>query len=128
MVRVIRKSLPYHVRNVTRDTILGDAVVLADTAEARRTGLLKHNSLEPGSGLWIVPCEAVHTFFMHFPIDLVYVDRKRYVRKVLNSLAPWRMSACLSAHSVIELPAGVVQQSGTRKGDQLELRKVKIAA
>ena len=116
------------MRNVTRDTVLGDAISLADTSAARRVGLLKHTHLEPGHGLWIVPCEAIHTFFMHFPIDLVYVDRKRHVRKVLNSLAPWRLSACLSAHSVIELPAGVVQQSGTRKGDQLEVRKVKPAA
>ncbi len=116
------------MRNVTRDSVLGDAIELADTSAARRVGLLKHTHLEPGHGLWIVPCEAVHTFFMRFPIDLVYVDRKRHVRKVLNSLVPWRLSACLSAHSVIELPAGVVQQSGTRKGDQLELRKVKPAA
>ena len=48
--------------------------------------------------------ESVHTFGMRFPIDLVYVDRKHRVRKVRSGVRPWRMSACLTAHSVIELP------------------------
>ena len=43
--------------------------------------MLKHTCLEPGSGLWIVPCESVHTFFMKFPIDLVYLDKKRKVKR-----------------------------------------------
>jgi len=112
------------IRNQTRGTVLGDAVDLADTSEKRRTGLLKHERLEPGQGLWIVPCESVHTFFMKFPIDLVYVDKRHKVRKVRHSVAPWRMSACLSAHSVIELPAGTAQQSGTQPGDELAVEQI----
>ena len=54
---------------------------MADSSAKRRTGLLKHERLEPGEGLWIVPCESVHTFFMKFPIDLVYLDKKRKVQK-----------------------------------------------
>ena len=96
------------VRNQTRGTILGGSVDLADTSAKRRTGLLNHTHLSPGEGLWIVPCESVHTFFMKFPIDLVYVDKRRKVRKVRNAVPAWRMSACLSAHSVVELPAGTV--------------------
>ena len=111
------------VRNQTRGTVLAEAVELADTSEKRRTGLLKHERLEPGQGLWIVPCESVHTFFMKFPIDLVYVDKRHKVRKVRHSVAPWRMSACLSAHSVIELPAGAAEQSGTRTGDELAVEQ-----
>ena len=78
-------------------------------------------SLEPGQGLWIVPCESVHSFFMKFAIDLVYLDRKKKVRKVRHRMVPWRMSACLTAHSILELPAGVVAESGTQQGDQLEM-------
>jgi uncharacterized membrane protein (UPF0127 family) len=111
------------IRNQTRGTVLGDAVDLADTSEKRRTGLLKHERLERGQGLWIVPCESVHTFFMKFPIDLVYVDKRHKVRKVRHSVAPWRMSACLSAHSVIELPAGAAEQSGTQAGDELAIEQ-----
>ncbi|MEI9972198.1 MAG: DUF192 domain-containing protein [Ignavibacteriota bacterium] len=73
------------VRNRTRGTVLGDAVELADTSAKRRTGLLKHTHLDPGTGLWIVPCESVHTFFMKFAIDLVYIDRKQVVRKVRHA-------------------------------------------
>ena len=63
-------------------------------------------------------------FFMKFAIDAVYIDRKRRVRKIVRNLRPWRMSVCLSAHSVIELPVGVIEASATRKGDQLELVEV----
>ena len=109
------------VRNQTRDTVLADAAEVADTSAKRRTGLLKHDRLDPGHGLWIVPCESVHSFFMKFAIDLVYLDRNKKVRKVRHRMVPWRLSACLSAHSILELPAGVAAASGTQAGDQLEL-------
>jgi len=111
------------VRNQTRNTTLADAAEIADTSEKRRTGLLKHDRLEPGQALWIVPCESVHSFFMKFAIDLVYLDRNKKVRKVRHRMVPWRMSACLTAHSILELPAGVVAASGTETGDQLEIEE-----
>ena len=109
------------VRNQTRNTVLASAADVADTSEKRRTGLLKHDHLEPGQGLWIVPCESVHSFFMKFAIDLVYLDRQKKVRKVRHRMVPWRVSACLAAHSILELPAGAVAASGTKAGDQLEV-------
>ena len=112
------------MRNLTRNTVLGQAVELADTSAKRRTGLLKHERLEPGHGLWIVPCESVHTFFMKFAIDLVYVDKKNKVRKVRNDVGPWRLSACLTAHSILELPAGTARQTGTLAGDELAFEKL----
>jgi uncharacterized membrane protein (UPF0127 family) len=112
------------VRNHTRDTILAQAADLANTSETRRTGLLKHERLNPGEGLWIVPCESVHTFFMKFPIDLVYLDKNKKVRKVRHRVAPWRLSACLFAHSILELPAGTAEQSGTKVGDELVVEKL----
>ena len=109
------------VRNQTRNTVLADAAEVADTSEKRRTGLLKHDRLEPGQGLWIVPCESVHSFFMKFAIDLVYLDRNKKVRKVRHRMVAWRLSACLTAHSILELPAGAAAASGTEAGDQLEM-------
>ncbi len=111
------------VRNLTRNTVLADAADLADTSEKRRTGLLKHERLEPGQGLWITPCESVHSFFMKFPIDLVYLGRDKKVRKVRNWMVPWRMSACFTAHSILELPAGTVAATRTEAGDQLEIEE-----
>ena len=107
------------MRNQTRNTVLADRVEVADTAAKRRTGLLKHTRLDPGQGLWIVPCEAVHSFGMKFAIDVVYVDRKKKVRKTRVAMVPRRISGCLLAHSVLELPVGVIQSSGTQAGDQL---------
>ena len=112
------------MRNNTRNTVLAQAADLADSGAKRRTGLLKHERLAPGEGLWIVPCEAVHTFFMKFPIDLVYLDKQRRVRKVRHAVPAWRMSGCLAAHSVLELPAGTVAESGTAVGDILAMEKV----
>jgi uncharacterized membrane protein (UPF0127 family) len=109
------------VRNVTRDTSVGDAIGTAESSAQRRTGLLKHEKLDEGTGLWIIPCEAVHTFFMKFAIDLIYLDRKHRVCGIVRSLRPWRMSMCLPAHSVLELPPGTIDRTGTQKGDELEL-------
>jgi uncharacterized membrane protein (UPF0127 family) len=99
--------------------VLGDAIEIADTSAKRTTGLLKHSELRAGEGLWIVPCEGVHTFFMKFALDLVYLDKKNVVRKVVRDVRPWRMSFCLVAHGVVELPVGVIAGSGTVRGDQV---------
>ena len=112
------------MRNNTRRTVLAQGAEVADTSAKRRTGLLKHSRLEPGDGLWIVPCESVHTFFMKFPIDLVYLDKTRKVRKVRKAVPAWRLSACFSAHSILELPAGTIEESKTAVGDELEIEKL----
>ena len=108
------------VLNLTRQTVLADCVEVADHGATRRKGLLGRSGLPAGEGLWIVPCESVHTFGMKFPIDLVYLDRKKKVKKVTSGMAPWRLSACLSAHSVIELASGTIHTTQTRPGDTLE--------
>ena len=112
------------MRNETRQTVLAEAADVADTSAKRRTGLLKHTALHPGEGLWIKPCESVHTFFMKFPIDLVYLDKRLKVRKVRHAVPAWRLSACFSAHSVLELPAGTVEQTRTVVGDTLDVEKL----
>jgi len=108
------------VLNVTRGTELASTAEVAKSGARRSKGLLGRQGLAPGGGLWIVPCEAVHTFFMQFAIDLIYLDRKLRIKKVASGVPPWRMSACLSAYSVLELPSGVVQESQSRPGDILE--------
>ncbi|HTU51115.1 MAG TPA: DUF192 domain-containing protein [Acidobacteriaceae bacterium] len=110
----------WRVLNLTRQTVLAERVEVADRGAKRRKGLLGRSGLGPEEGLWIVPCESVHTFGMRFAIDLVYVDRKLRVRKVRSGVPPWRMSACLTAHSVIELASGAAFASKTQVGDQLE--------
>lgn len=113
---------PIRIFNLTRQTELASQAEVAETSAARSKGLLGRTSLPVGAGLWIVPCESVHTFFMKFSIDLVYIDRHRRVKKVRSSVPPWRLSACLSARSIIELPAGTILHTQTEPGDQLEFR------
>jgi uncharacterized membrane protein (UPF0127 family) len=112
------------VRNTTRGTVLAEVCLVADTSAARRTGLLKHQSLPAGEGLWIVPCEAVHTFGMKFEIDVLYLSKSRKVLKIRAAMPKRRMSVCWTAHSVLELPAGMAQQTATEVGDQLEFEKL----
>ena len=111
------------VRNQSRNTLLADRADIADTSAKRRTGLLKHASLEPGEGLWLAPCEAVHTIGMRFPIEVLLLKRKKKVLKIKNQMKRGRMSVCLRAHSVLELPSGAAAAAQTVAGDQLEFEK-----
>jgi uncharacterized membrane protein (UPF0127 family) len=108
------------VVNVTRATVLATRLELADSAAKRNKGLLGRKGLEPGGGLWIIPCESVHTFFMQFAIDLIYIDRDFRIKKVRRAVGPWRLSVCFSAHSILELPAGTIAATQTRNGDIVE--------
>jgi hypothetical protein len=127
-VRDLVKPDPLHfpqgrlkVVNATRGTVIATRLEVAASGKTRSKGLLGRDGLDTGEGLWIIPCESVHTFFMRFPIDLVYLDRGSRIRKVRESVGPWRVSACLSAHSVMELPAGTIRATETQRGDTLEL-------
>jgi uncharacterized membrane protein (UPF0127 family) len=111
------------VRNLSKDVFLGDAIEVAETSSARRRGLLNYRALTPGQGLWIVPCEAVHTFGMKFAIDVAFLNRRRTVVKIRKELPRRRIAFCLTAHSVLELPAGMLSQTGTAAGDQLVFEK-----
>lgn len=108
------------VVNLTRHTEIGARIAVADRGPRRRKGLLGRTGLEEGEGLWIVPCEAVHTFGMRFAIDLIYLDRDRRVLKVRHRVAPSRLSGCFRAHSILELRPGAVAASGTQPGDQMQ--------
>jgi uncharacterized membrane protein (UPF0127 family) len=85
--------------------------------------LLKHTSLPEGEGLWIAPCEGVHTFAMKFAIDVIFLSKKRVVLKTRKNMVKRRIAFCLRAHSVLELPEGMIDKTQTQPGDQLEFDK-----
>jgi hypothetical protein len=118
------RDIRLRVSNLTRNTVLATCMEVADSAAKRNKGLLGRDRLAPGEGLWIRPCEAVHTFWMRFPIDLVYLDRKNRIRKLVSAVPPWRLSACLRAHSVLELPSGTIRKTRTQPGDMLDFMPV----
>lgn len=113
------RDIRLQVSNLDRGTVLATCLEVADSGPKRNKGLLGRKGLVSGGGLWIIPCESVHTFFMQFPIDLIYLDRANRVKKVRDSVPPWRLSACLSAHSILELPAGTIRSTQTQPGDTL---------
>ncbi|MFN7648185.1 MAG: DUF192 domain-containing protein [Acidobacteriota bacterium] len=116
------------MRNVTRGTVVASEADIADTSAKRRAGLLSRTGLAPGEGLWIVPCEGVHTFAMKFPIDVVYLSKSRKVLKIRDRMKRSRISFCLTAHSVLELAAGRAAETGTVVGDQLEFEKRQVTS
>ena len=93
--------------------------LLAETSFARMRGLLGRSGLSSGEGMLLRPASSIHTAFMRFAIDAVFLDREDRVLKVAPGLAPWRMAACRGARAVLELPAGEAQRRGLRPGVSL---------
>lgn len=112
---------PFVVNNRTRGAILAANVQLADTPRSRRIGLLQHQMLEPGEGLWMYPTQAIHTFGMRFSIDVAFLDRRLRVKRVYHRLAPFRLTSLVwGARSVLELAPGSLASTGTAVGDELQ--------
>lgn len=107
------------VRNATRGLVLGFKVSGAETFRLRLLGLMFRAGLPQGEGLLIRPCRAVHTHFMRFPIDVLFLDRENRVVHIIPAMAPWKLSPTVkAADAVLELPAGAA--GATAPGDQLE--------
>ena len=110
--------------NVTRGTSLAHCARVADTPATRMTGLLHDTLLAEGDGLWIVPCNSIHSFWMKFVFDAVFLDKKLRVVHLVREMQPWRISKIvLRAHSVLELPAGLITKTQTKLGDQFEMKR-----
>jgi uncharacterized membrane protein (UPF0127 family) len=93
--------------------------VLADTALVRMRGLLGRRELPSGEGILLRPASSVHTAFMRFPIDAVFLDSNLEVLKVVAGLAPWRTASRRRAKAVLELAAGECERRSLRVGDRL---------
>jgi uncharacterized protein len=102
--------------------VLCERCVVADTPFARMRGLLGRKSLGREEGVLLRPAGSVHTFFMRFAIDAVFLDRDLRVLGVADRLRPWRAAGRRGAKAVLELAAGESERRGLRVGDELELR------
>jgi uncharacterized membrane protein (UPF0127 family) len=110
------------LENTTAGAVLAGSVEAAVDSTSRRRGLLGRTGLDDAA-LVIAPCNAVHTFFMRFPIDVVFVDRGGRVLRIAASVPAWRMTASLRAFATIELAAGTAARTGLVRGHQLTLRR-----
>ena len=110
--------------NRTRNAYLASHLSVAETHLSRLRGLMCKDAANfpAGSGLWIIPCRGVHTLAMKFPIDVLYLDKNKFVVHVEQNLKPWRMArVSLRTASVLELPDNTLQSSGTAVGDEIEI-------
>jgi uncharacterized membrane protein (UPF0127 family) len=85
----------------------------------RMRGLLGRRNLPPGEGILLRPAGSVHTFFMRFPIDVVFLDKENSVVGIDASLKPWRTAGRRGAKAVVELAAGECERRGLQPGDRL---------
>ena len=109
----------YNLRNGKE---LSNSVAVADSLLKRMKGLLGKKEMLGGEALWIKPCVSIHTFFMKFPIEVVFLNKRNQVIAAIRNLRPNRITRFyLRAASVLELPAGILEATETRIGDKIEI-------
>jgi uncharacterized membrane protein (UPF0127 family) len=113
----------WRLRNTRTGDILANQVAGAFDSATRKHGLLGRDSWDAGNALVIAPSNVIHTFFMKFSIDVVFVRRDGTVVKAHGPVPPWRVAGVLRAYAVIELPGGTLAVRNTRRGDVLELAR-----
>jgi uncharacterized membrane protein (UPF0127 family) len=109
------------LRSDNEGSVACERCTLADDPLTRLKGLLGRRELPAGEGLLLRPTGAVHTLFMRFPIDVVFLDRDLRVVAVANELKPWRAAGRRGAKAVLELAAGEVERRHIRLGDRLAI-------
>ncbi len=102
--------------------VVCERCTVAATPLRRMKGLLGRKELPPGDGLLLRPASSIHTFFMRFSIDAVFLDRDLVVRKVAAGVKPWRLVFARRARSVLELQAGEAGRRGVAVGQRLIAR------
>ncbi len=110
----------FSIINETKNIELAQKLLLANTFWSRFLGLMGSKELKSGEGLLLSPCGSIHTMFMRYSIDAVFLDNGFTVLEVLSDLPPWRIIFPIAgAKKVLELPAGTLEKTGTVKGDRL---------
>lgn len=115
MVKKIR------VKNERTDDTIAGSVAVADNPWTRMKGLLGKKGLPDAEALLIRPCSSVHTYFMRFDLDVIFLDRDNQVLKVVRDLRTFRFSGARRSHSVIEFGAGALAGIDIEPGDRLLL-------
>jgi uncharacterized protein len=110
---------PKLILNLTQSRIVCEYGALAARPLQRLRGLLGQDSLSPGQGLLLWPAPSIHTAFMRFAVDAVFVDRDLRVVKIIERLRPWRIAFVPGARGTLELAAGEANMRGIELGDRL---------
>jgi hypothetical protein len=108
--------------NATKKTIVSDRCRFANSVFKRMIGLLNRKALAQGEGLLLDRCYGIHTFFMRFSIDVLFLDKQLQVIRAVPALPPFRTCVVKHAVYVLELPVGSIQRSQTAAGDQIQMK------
>ena len=110
----------YKLYHVERELVLVENLMMATTFICRLRGLMFTSELLPGEGLFLSPCNSVHTFFMRYPLDVLFLDGQMQILQCLSCIQPNRISLLVrGARHAVELPAGKIKQYGISAGDNL---------
>ena len=110
--------------NQTKKAAIAPKTRVAGSWTRRLIGLLGTTALPEGEGLWLSPCTSVHSFFMRYPIDILFLNAQHEVIHQ-QTLVPWRLSKVKAKSvGVLELPAGTLLKTGTTAGDVLSLEPI----
>ena len=99
--------------------VVAESVTVADSTLRRLKGLLGKKDLQSGQGILLRPAWSIHTAFMRFPIDVVFLDADQVVIKIVPRLAPFKTASCRGAREVVELRAGECDRRGLSLGDRV---------
>jgi len=110
------------VYNVTRNLCLAETAIMADSFFSRLRGLLGKSGLPEGWCMVLKPCRSIHTMFMRFSLDVLFVDRQNRVVSMISDMPPFRFSGSVSqSYLVIEFPSGALLNTGTLPGDIIQI-------
>jgi len=110
------------VINITKEKVLAENLFIADTPLKRAIGLLGRKEFKGGQALLIKPCQQIHTFFMHFSIDVLFLDKENRIIEIIKNFKPWRISKIyFKARSCLELPTGLIDSTSSQRGDFLQI-------
>ncbi len=111
-----------HLLNRSKNQIICSEVIVATSFWQRSRGLIGKKELSADAAMWICECNWIHTFFMSFPIDAVFINKKMIVQQIKYNIHPGRLTLPVwKAHSVIEMASGTAQQNRIAIGDQLDV-------
>ena len=110
------------ILNITKNTVLADDVEIASTALKRMIGLLGKDNISAGNALVLMPCDSIHTFFMRFPIDVLFVDKSNKIIKAVKAIRPFRLTRVyFRSNYCVELPVGSIDAANTAEGDVIRM-------
>lgn len=119
------KRVLYQISNLQHRTMLASEAWKATHCFDRFRGLLFSKPLNPGEGLYIVPCQSIHMFWMTYAIDVIFLNKSNIVVACEKSVKPWHLSGFhTKAHGCLELPEGIIEQSKTVPGDLITFKEV----